>query len=54
MFKNHMVRDLSLLSLVKIGFIAAIYFVLFAPYDGKPADLATHLLGPAPSLHHQG
>jgi hypothetical protein len=49
MFKNHMVRDLSLLSLIKIGLIAVIYYALFAPYDGKPADLGIHLLGPVPA-----
>jgi hypothetical protein len=57
MFKNHVVRDLSLLSLVKIALIAVIYYILFAPYDGKQVDAAAHMLGPASTqiqTHHQG
>jgi hypothetical protein len=42
-----MIRDLSILTVVKIAIIAAIYFTLFAAYDGRPVDTASHLLGPA-------
>jgi hypothetical protein len=55
MFKHHMIRDLTLLSVVKILLIALIYYTLFAPYDGRPVDTAAHLLGPAPTITtHQG
>ncbi len=46
-------RDLLLLSLVKAAAIAAIYYLCFAAYDGRPVDAVSHLLGPAgavPSL----
>ncbi len=42
-----MIRDLSILTVVKIAIIAVIYFTLFAGYDGRHVDTAAHLLGPA-------
>ncbi len=55
MFKSPMIRDLSLLSVVKLLLIALIYYALFAAYDGRPVDTAAHLLGPLPPpTTHQG
>jgi hypothetical protein len=47
MFRNPIARDLGVLTVVKVAVIAIIYFALFAAYDGRPVDTATHLLGPA-------
>jgi hypothetical protein len=54
MFRNRIAQDLSLLTVIKLIVIAAIYFALFAAYDGKPVDTASHLLGPAKILDNQG
>jgi hypothetical protein len=35
-----------LLTLVKGAAIAAIYYLCFASYDGRPIDTDSHLLGP--------
>jgi len=55
MFKDAIIRDLSVVTLIKIVLILAIYYACFAAYDGHPVDTASHLLGPAPaSSPHQG
>ena len=50
--------DLVILTAIKLAAIATLYFVLFAPYDGRPVDTLTHLLGAAPASSvtptHQG
>jgi hypothetical protein len=47
MLKDRTAKDLLLLSLVKAAAIAAIYYLCFAAYDGRPVDAVSHLLGPA-------
>jgi hypothetical protein len=54
MFKDAIIRDLSVATFVKIALIALIYYVCFAAYDGRPVDTASHLLGPVPATQHQG
>jgi hypothetical protein len=54
MFKDTIIRDLSLVTLAKIALIALIYYACFAAYDGRPVDTASHLLGPVPASQHQG
>jgi hypothetical protein len=54
MFRNCIAWDLSLLTVIKLIVIAAIYFALFAAYDGKPVDTATHLLGPVKISDNRG
>jgi hypothetical protein len=44
---QHLARDLTLLTTVKLLVLAAIYLALFAPAANKPLDTASHLLGPA-------
>jgi hypothetical protein len=47
MLTDRTVKDLLLLSLVKVAAIVAIYYLCFAGYDGRPVDAVSHLLGPA-------
>jgi hypothetical protein len=47
MLKDRTAKDLLLLSLVKAAAIAAIYYLCFAAYDGRPVVAVSHLLGPA-------
>ncbi len=54
MFKDAIIRDLSVATFVKIALIALIYYVCFVAYDGRPVDTASHLLGPVPATQHQG
>jgi hypothetical protein len=47
MLRDRTAKDLLLLTLVKAAAIAAIYYLCFAAYDGRPVDAVSHLLGPA-------
>jgi hypothetical protein len=49
MLHDRTIRDLGVLTVVKVAVIAALYFALFARYDGRKLDTAAHLLGPVPS-----
>jgi hypothetical protein len=51
MLRDRTAKDLLLLSLVKVAAIAAIYYLCFAAYDGRPVDAVSHLLGPAGAVH---
>ncbi len=50
MLTDRTAKDLLLLSLVKVAAIAAIYYLCFAAYDGRPVDAVSHLLGPAGAM----
>jgi len=52
MLPDRTAKDLLLLTLVKITVIAAIYYLCFAAYDGRPVDAITHLLGPPGAVPH--
>jgi hypothetical protein len=47
MFQDRTVRDLGVLTVVKLAVIALIYAACFARYDKPATDTAAHLLGPA-------
>jgi hypothetical protein len=49
MMTDRTAKDLTILTVIKLAAIAVIYFALFAPYNGRPVDTLTHLLGPAPT-----
>jgi hypothetical protein len=44
------VRDLAMLTIAKVAILLIIYIALFANYDGRPIDTASHLLGPANAI----
>lgn len=52
MLRDRTAKDLLLLTLVKAAAIAAIYYLCFAAYDGRPVDAVSHLLGPSPVMPH--
>jgi hypothetical protein len=41
MLRDRTAKDLLLLSLVKVAAIAAIYYLCFAAYDGRPVARCT-------------
>ncbi len=51
MFKDRIIKELGLITLVKFALIAAVYYACFAAYDGRPIDTAAHILGPLPAQH---